>query len=222
MHHFACHQWSKLQTKLTMLGYFRKSQTGWLRIYFSENPTSRNFSDLSLYPKEFQKKTCFYAWELFKNLWNHLEITRSKAKTHGSYMKLIKFLYIPGNSSSSVTNPGNSTSYFFNTTGNHLFSIPCLDFLLTSPFWGVLVKNLPKSSLKWQFLLVKNKLKILNWRITDAKSIKFTLHVCHLNTFLLLRTVGVNWRAAESISRKTIKNAKNLSNSWLPLLKISS
>ena len=56
MHHFACHQWSKLQTKLTTLGYFRKSQTGWLRIYFSENPTSRNFSDLSLYPKEFQKK----------------------------------------------------------------------------------------------------------------------------------------------------------------------
>ena len=140
MHHFAWHQWSKLQTKLTTLGYSRKSGTGWLRIYFSENPTSRNFSDLSLYPKEFQKKTSFYAW---------------------------------------------------------------------------------KFSLKWQFLLVKNKLKILNWRTTDPKSIKFTLHVCHLNTFLLLKTVGVNWRAAESISRKTIKNAKNVSNSWLPLLKIS-
>ena len=130
MHHFACHQWSKLQTKLTTLGYSRKSGTGWLRIYFSENPTSRNFSDLSLYPKEFQKKTSFYAWKFCKNMWNHLEITRSKAKTHGSYIKLIKFLYIPGNSSSSLTNPWNFHKLFLQYHWKSLVLNPLFGFSL--------------------------------------------------------------------------------------------
>ena len=37
---------------------------------------------------------------------------------------------------------------------------PCLYFFWNSQFWGDLPKNLPKSSLKGQFLLVQKRLKI--------------------------------------------------------------
>ena len=56
MHHLACHQWSKLQRKLTTLGYCNKNlNRGGLKIYFSE-PPSPEVLDLSLYPKKFYRK----------------------------------------------------------------------------------------------------------------------------------------------------------------------
>ena len=85
MHHLACHQWWKFQTKFTTLGYSRKIQTVSYWIYFSENP--RGNLDLLLYPKKFQKKKqaftpgnfaklCYTPWKFQGQNQRSIEIAR--------------------------------------------------------------------------------------------------------------------------------------------------
>ena len=83
MHHLACHQRSKLQTKLTTLGYCRKNPNTLVKdILFWKPPLE--FLDLSLYPKKFQRKQA-HPGNFFKVVWHPLEISRSKTKTDGNY-----------------------------------------------------------------------------------------------------------------------------------------
>ena len=58
MHHLACHQWSKLQTKFTMLDYSGKNPNRWVEDILFRKPALK-LLDLSLYPKKSQRKQAF-------------------------------------------------------------------------------------------------------------------------------------------------------------------
>ena len=139
MHYLACYQWShhvimssKLQTKLTTLGYSRKNPTRgvkdiifWKTFYFS------------LYSKKFHRKQAFRK-QFCKIVRHALEISRSKTKTWPWKLHNF-FLCTPKNSTSFLIDPWNFHTFFllypwkFHVHNPH----PCLDFFWNSPFWGV-------------------------------------------------------------------------------------
>ena len=104
------------------------------------------------------------------------------------------FLYTSGNSTSFLIIPLNFHTFFhqypwkFHILKPH----PCMDFFWNSPSLGVLAKNLPKSCLKMTVSAVAKtfeNLKLENYR---SDTIKLAWYVYHLNTFHLLKTVGVS------------------------------
>ena len=147
MHHLACHQWSKLQTKLATLGYSRKNPNRGLRIYFSEN--SPAIFRLVTLPWEIPKKTSS-PLDILQNCMTPFENFKVKNQDPWRFflVQLWKFHFV--------------FSWLLEFT-HALSSIPleiaCPQFLslfgFSLEFWGVLAKDQHQNSLKWQFLLVQ-------------------------------------------------------------------
>ena len=120
MHHLACHQWSKLQTKLTTLSYSRKNLNREVEnILFWKLPwnfwichfTVRNFRENKLLPLEILR--------------NCLKPLRNfKVKNQDPWRLHDIFLCTPGNSTSFFNWPLEFPSSFFNIPGNSMSSTP--------------------------------------------------------------------------------------------------
>ena len=158
MHHLVCHQWSKLQTKLTTLSYSRKNLNREVEnILFWKLPwnfwichfTVRNFRENKLLPLEILR--------------NCLKPLRNfKVKNQDPWRLHDIFLCTPGNSTSFLIDPWN-----FQVLSSISLEIPCPQPL--SPFSGVLAKNIPKSNLKWQFLMVPKQLTIWKFKTGELQ-----------------------------------------------------
>ena len=69
-----------------------------------------------------------------------------------------------------------------------------------------MVKKHPKSSLKSYFLLIRKHLKFDNSRATNQTHVKFGTEVVNLDTFHLLKNVGVEeWGSGYIIQKNTKK-----------------
>ena len=106
---------------------------------------------------------------------------------------------------------GYSTFFLIDPLNFHMFSVQypwkfhvvkphlSLGFSWNNPFWGVLAK---KPTQKQPKKTVSAGTKMKNWRTAAPISTKRAWYVYHLNTLHLLKTVGVNQRAAEGISKR--------------------
>ena len=158
MHHLACHQWWKFQTKFKHWAIPEKSKQWVIGYTFLKTPVE--ILDLSLYPKKFQKKNKLSLLEILQNCATPLG--NSKVKIKDPWKLHDFFLYTPGNSTSFLIDPWNFQMFFLQYRWKlHVLNpCPCLDIFWNSPFSGVLANILPKSSLKCRFLLVQKHLKI--------------------------------------------------------------
>ena len=129
---------------------------GGLRIYrFERTPGNFSFSTLAL---KIQDKTKLHFWKFHKNALCPSEIPKPKSKGHENSIWF--FLDYPWKLHFFLIEPEISTTYFFSTTGNSMFSTPipppppthththtythtprpsCLDFFWNSPLLKLLV-----------------------------------------------------------------------------------
>ena len=167
-------------------------------ILFWKPPTK--FLDLSLYPMKFQRKQastpgnsakfCDTPWKFQNQKPRSMEITWlflvHSWKFHFFFNWPIEF-----------------TRSFFNTTGNSMSSTPYMDFS-----WNRKSSSQKPTQKQPKMTISACTKKIENSRTTDPESIKLAWYLHHLNTFHLLKTVAVNWRAAENTSQKIIKKCQ--------------
>ena len=149
----------KITKKIDNFGLLQEKtkQRGWGYTFLK---TPLECLDLSFYPKKFQRKQAFTpgnSAKLYDTPWKcqgqkprAMEITRSfpahPLKCHFFFNWPLEFPHVFSLISLEIPCPQPLPLFGF--------------FLKYSPFWGVLAKNLPKSSLKWQPLLVQKHQKI--------------------------------------------------------------
>ena len=143
MHHLACHQWSKLQTKFTMLDYSGKNPNRWVEDILFRKPALK-LLDLSLYPKKFQRKQAFTPGNSAKlcDTPRKFQVQKPRPletiwfflvhswKFHFFLDWPLEFPHVLSWIPLEIPCPGR----------------PCFDFFWNSPFWRVLDKKYQKAA----------------------------------------------------------------------------
>ena len=102
LHELPCHEWSKLQTKLTTLGYSRKTPKRVVEGILFWKPHGI-FRFVTLH-QEIQEKS-FHRWDFCRIAWHPLQI--NKVKNQDPWKVHDFFLYTPGSSTSFLNDPWN-------------------------------------------------------------------------------------------------------------------
>ena len=148
---------AKISNKIENVGLFQEKSKQEVRGY-TFLKSSLEFSYFSIYPKKIQRKYAFISGNSAK-----LNDTSTKFQDQKPiHMEITFFLYTPGSSTSFLIDSWHFHMFFHQYHWNFHVLNPhsCFDFFWNSPFWGVMAKNIPKSNLKLQFLLVQKHLKI--------------------------------------------------------------